>query len=114
MQDDLNGHCNVKSEAQGEDIEMEDAKSSRGASEEAGDEDGVDSKGKKKKGLRFYCSDYPPCNLSFTRSEHLARHIRLVNGVIVTNQSAHAPLASTLANGRSNATVTDGFLGWII
>ena len=33
---------------------------------------------KKKKGLRFFCTDYPPCNLSFTRSEHLARHIRYV------------------------------------
>ena len=31
---------------------------------------------KKKKSQRFYCTDYPPCNLSFTRSEHLARHIR--------------------------------------
>jgi C2H2 transcription facotor len=31
---------------------------------------------KKKKGQRFFCTDYPPCNLSFTRSEHLARHIR--------------------------------------
>lgn len=33
---------------------------------------------KKKKGQKFYCVDYPPCNLSFTRSEHLARHIRYV------------------------------------
>jgi C2H2 transcription facotor len=31
---------------------------------------------KKKKSQRFYCTDYPPCCLSFTRSEHLARHIR--------------------------------------
>ena len=31
---------------------------------------------KKKKGQRFFCTDYPPCQLSFTRSEHLARHIR--------------------------------------
>jgi len=31
---------------------------------------------KKKKGQRFFCTDFPPCNLSFTRSEHLARHIR--------------------------------------
>lgn len=31
---------------------------------------------KKKKSQRFYCTDYPPCGLSFTRSEHLARHIR--------------------------------------
>lgn len=31
---------------------------------------------KKKKGQRFFCTDWPPCALSFTRSEHLARHIR--------------------------------------
>lgn len=34
------------------------------------------STNKKKKTQRFYCTEYPPCNLSFTRSEHLARHIR--------------------------------------
>lgn len=34
--------------------------------------------GKKKKGQRFFCTDFPPCQLSFTRSEHLARHIRWV------------------------------------
>lgn len=32
--------------------------------------------GKKKKSQKFWCTDYPPCHLSFTRSEHLARHIR--------------------------------------
>ena len=31
---------------------------------------------KKKKGQRFFCTEFPPCRLSFTRSEHLARHIR--------------------------------------
>jgi uncharacterized Zn-finger protein len=31
---------------------------------------------KKKKGQRFFCTEFPPCKLSFTRSEHLARHIR--------------------------------------
>ena len=31
---------------------------------------------KKKKGQRFFCTEYPPCQLSFTRSEHLARHVR--------------------------------------
>ena len=41
------------------------------------DETGRPSK-KKKKGQRFFCTDYPPCNLSFTRSEHLARHIRFL------------------------------------
>ncbi|KAL3479151.1 hypothetical protein BJX99DRAFT_85464 [Aspergillus californicus] len=35
---------------------------------------------KKKKGQRFYCTDFPPCTLSFTRSEHLARHIRKHTG----------------------------------
>lgn len=47
-------------------------------------EEGVDGETgrptKKKKGQRFFCTDYPPCNLSFTRSEHLARHIRYANG----------------------------------
>lgn len=37
---------------------------------------------KKKKGQRFFCTEYPPCNLSFTRSEHLARHIRYVKAEI--------------------------------
>jgi uncharacterized Zn-finger protein len=58
----------------GEDVDME-------ASDESGDRsDGsvnADESGKKKKSQRFYCTDYPPCTLSFTRSEHLARHIRL-------------------------------------
>ncbi|KAJ5795703.1 transcriptional regulator family: C2H2 zinc finger [Penicillium psychrosexuale] len=35
---------------------------------------------KKKKGQRFFCTSFPPCNLSFTRSEHLARHIRKHTG----------------------------------
>ncbi|GAP90619.1 putative nutrient and stress factor 1 [Rosellinia necatrix] len=35
---------------------------------------------KKKKSQQFYCTDFPPCNLSFTRSEHLARHIRKHTG----------------------------------
>lgn len=34
---------------------------------------------KKKKGQRFFCTEFPPCQLSFTRSEHLARHIRYVD-----------------------------------
>ncbi|EPQ61868.1 BgtA-20852 [Blumeria graminis f. sp. tritici] len=35
---------------------------------------------KKGKPQRFYCDEYPPCSLSFTRSEHLARHIRKHTG----------------------------------
>jgi hypothetical protein len=38
---------------------------------------------KKKKGQRFFCTDFPPCNLSFTRSEHLARHIRFIHPPVV-------------------------------
>ena len=40
----------------------------------------ADSAARKKKGQRFFCTGYPPCNLSFTRSEHLARHIRKHTG----------------------------------
>ncbi|PSR97787.1 hypothetical protein BD289DRAFT_479866 [Coniella lustricola] len=42
--------------------------------------DGTRSSKKKKGNQRFYCKDYPPCTLSFTRSEHLARHIRKHTG----------------------------------
>jgi hypothetical protein len=38
---------------------------------------------KKKKGQRFFCTEFPPCNLSFTRSEHLARHIRFIHTPVV-------------------------------
>ncbi|PKS12314.1 hypothetical protein jhhlp_001614 [Lomentospora prolificans] len=52
--------------------------------EPGSDDDSVNADGsrsnKKKKSQRFYCTDYPPCNLSFTRSEHLARHIRKHTG----------------------------------
>ncbi len=65
-----------------EDVDMNDTDG-----EAHGNEDGVgsddesvnadDSKSsKKKKSQRFFCTDFPPCSLSFTRSEHLARHIR--------------------------------------
>ncbi|KAJ9215823.1 transcriptional regulator family: C2H2 zinc finger [Paecilomyces variotii] len=59
------------------------------AAESDGDRDGSGNESdhggsgppsKKKKGQRFFCTDFPPCNLSFTRSEHLARHIRKHTG----------------------------------
>ncbi|QSZ28656.1 hypothetical protein DSL72_003155 [Monilinia vaccinii-corymbosi] len=44
-------------------------------------ETGDGSRPKKKKKVRiFKCIDYPPCKLEFTRSEHLARHIRKHTG----------------------------------
>ncbi|KYG43430.1 hypothetical protein M433DRAFT_71676 [Acidomyces richmondensis BFW] len=55
-----------------------------GAEEEGSDNESVASesqrRSKKKKGQRFFCTDFPPCQLSFTRSEHLARHIRKHTG----------------------------------
>jgi len=52
----------------------DDAEGAGGSDEDSVNADG--SRSKKKKSQRFYCTDYPPCSLSFTRSEHLARHIR--------------------------------------
>lgn len=64
------------------DVDESEDKDAAGGEDDAGSdgEDSVNADGsrsnKKKKSQRFYCTDYPPCNLSFTRSEHLARHIR--------------------------------------
>jgi hypothetical protein len=69
-------HSHQSSDSQ--DIDMDDGDddgNDPAGSDNESDEDGKPSR-KKKKGQRFYCTDFPPCNLSFTRSEHLARHIR--------------------------------------
>lgn len=67
----------------------EDTEMGEGEDEQAGDDDGSDNESvtsdsqrpsKKKKGQRFFCTEFPPCTLSFTRSEHLARHIRKHTG----------------------------------
>jgi len=65
-----------------EDVDMDESDGEAGIAEDgnASDDESVNADGtksnKKKKSQRFYCQDYPPCTLSFTRSEHLARHIR--------------------------------------
>ena len=62
-----------------EDHDMDDSDDGGENGEEGSDDESVNADGtrsKKKKSQRFYCVDYPPCTLSFTRSEHLARHIR--------------------------------------
>jgi hypothetical protein len=65
-----------------DDMDMDDSDGDAANGDDAGgsDDESVNADGtksnKKKKSQRFYCTDYPPCNLSFTRSEHLARHIR--------------------------------------
>ncbi|KAI1475889.1 hypothetical protein F4774DRAFT_266440 [Daldinia eschscholtzii] len=74
-----------KSRGGSEDVEMDELDGENHGDDGAGsDEESVNADGsksnKKKKSQRFYCTDYPPCNLSFTRSEHLARHIRKHTG----------------------------------
>uniref|UniRef100_L2FDC4 C2H2 transcription factor n=1 Tax=Colletotrichum fructicola (strain Nara gc5) TaxID=1213859 RepID=L2FDC4_COLFN len=67
-----------------EDVDMDESDGEAGEDGAGSDDDSVNADGtrssKKKKSQRFYCTDYPPCNLSFTRSEHLARHIRKHTG----------------------------------
>lgn len=65
------------------------------------------SASKKKKGQRFFCTDFPPCHLSFTRSEHLARHIRYAAILTVLSQHANVVTVSTRVNDRSNAIARD-------
>ncbi|KAL6887778.1 hypothetical protein HDV57DRAFT_376357 [Trichoderma longibrachiatum] len=68
------------------DVDMDDSDGEGGAVDDGAgsDDESVNADGtrssKKKKSQRFFCTDYPPCNLSFTRSEHLARHIRKHTG----------------------------------
>ncbi|WPH00387.1 Hypothetical protein R9X50_00321400 [Acrodontium crateriforme] len=64
-----------------------DVEMGEGDDDDMDEEDGSDNESasgerpsKKKKGQRFFCTEFPPCQLSFTRSEHLARHIRKHTG----------------------------------
>ncbi|KAI1432974.1 hypothetical protein GGR50DRAFT_547078 [Xylaria sp. CBS 124048] len=69
-----------------EDVDMDDSDKETHGNEEGAvsDDESINGDGskshKKKKSQRFYCTDFPPCSLSFTRSEHLARHIRKHTG----------------------------------
>lgn len=76
---DNSQHSSKSSNRDSVDIDMDesdgDGDEDGGSDAESLNADGTRS-GKKKKSQRFYCTDFPPCNLSFTRSEHLARHIR--------------------------------------
>lgn len=62
----------------GEDVAVADSDNEREVSENDTDNNDAGPPSKKKKGQRFFCTEFPPCTLSFTRSEHLARHIRYV------------------------------------
>lgn len=72
----VSGHTRTSSNS---DDTMQDSDGDNDASDHDG-EPGSAPPSKKKKGQRFFCTDFPPCNLSFTRSEHLARHIRKHTG----------------------------------
>ena len=61
-----------------QDVDMGDSDDGEGNSDGESMDGETSRPSKKKKGQRFFCTDFPPCNLSFTRSEHLARHIRYV------------------------------------
>ncbi|KAH8203045.1 hypothetical protein TruAng_002773 [Truncatella angustata] len=95
-----------RTRAESEDVGMDDSdgddNGEDGSDDESVNADGTKSN-KKKKSQRFYCTDYPPCNLSFTRSEHLARHIRLENILENHAQTVHVnediPIDSLAATG---------------
>lgn len=67
-----------------QDVDMVEGDDENAAEDDGSDNESVTSDSqrpsKKKKGQRFFCTEFPPCNLSFTRSEHLARHIRKHTG----------------------------------
>lgn len=64
--------------ADNKDVVMDDEEGHAASENESVNSDNRPAK--KKKGQRFFCTDFPPCQLSFTRSEHLARHIRKHTG----------------------------------
>lgn len=66
-----------------DDVDMDDGDADTAVEDDASDNESATSErpSKKKKGQRFFCTEFPPCQLSFTRSEHLARHIRYVRPI---------------------------------
>ncbi|KAG0136075.1 hypothetical protein HOY82DRAFT_576621 [Tuber indicum] len=73
---------NTSAATSSENAQAESGRSSPRSSEGRSDGEAPRSptKNKKKKGQKFFCKGYGTCNLSFTRSEHLARHIRKHTG----------------------------------
>lgn len=69
-----------KQSTDSQNIDMDDSDDGEGNSDCESIDGETGRPSKKKKGQRFFCTEFPPCNLSFTRSEHLARHIRYVSG----------------------------------
>lgn len=70
-----NSHRSVQSSGS-LDVDMDDSDEDEDGSEGESIDGETGRPSKKKKGQKFFCTEFPPCKLSFTRSEHLARHIR--------------------------------------
>lgn len=66
--------------ADSQDVDMDESDDGEGGSDGESVDGETGRPSKKKKGQRFFCTEFPPCKLSFTRSEHLARHIRKHTG----------------------------------
>ena len=73
-------HSHLSEGDEDQDVEMGDDNDEEEDSDNESTTSDTQRPRKKKKGQRFYCTDFPPCGLSFTRSEHLARHIRKHTG----------------------------------
>lgn len=73
----LSPHLSESSDTKMDDVDEVDESDNESTASDA-------TPSKKKKSQRFFCTEFPPCQLSFTRSEHLARHIRYVNATFQT------------------------------
>ncbi|XTI88023.1 hypothetical protein V2W45_460818 [Cenococcum geophilum] len=74
-----NSHRSTQS-VDSQDVEMGEEDDGHDGSDNESVTSDTNRPSKKKKGQRFFCTEFPPCQLSFTRSEHLARHIRKHTG----------------------------------
>lgn len=62
-----------------DDMDLDMSPMDRAGSDDSAVHSGDDTKKNKKQKTMFYCTGWPGCNLGFTRSEHLARHIRYLS-----------------------------------
>jgi hypothetical protein len=69
-------HTSIQSSTAVDDMDLDGSEDDQDGSDNDTENGEPGRSSKKKKGQRFFCTEFPPCNLSFTRSEHLARHIR--------------------------------------
>lgn len=90
-------------------VEMDDSDDGEGNSDGESVDGETGRPSKKKKGQRFFCTEFAPCNLSFTRSEHLARHIRYDCMICCYRINSDPTAGNILENGRSNVIALGDF-----